>query len=99
MCGTLKCGTLKCGTMICAAICATNCAAMHAVQRRFYFPPLTTRSGAAPTAEKPGLRSDPLASDDLPCGVSPGHRSCGAARGAASPRVVPATARPEYGKL
>ena len=46
----------------------------YAVWRKFYFPPVTTKSGAAPTAEKPGIRSDPPASDDLPCGFLPYRR-------------------------
>src|SRR5260370_40584160 len=64
----LKCGTMKCETKSCAAICDTK----YAVGERFYFPPVTTKYGAEPTAENTGLRSDPPASADLPRGMSPG---------------------------
>src|SRR5208283_4857087 len=51
-------------------MCAAMSAATSAARRRLQFPPVTTESGAARTAEEPGKRSDPVASDVLPCGFS-----------------------------
>src|SRR5208282_66739 len=55
---------------MCVATCVATSTAVSTARRRLCFPPVPAKSGAARTAEKPGKRSDPVASDVLPCGFS-----------------------------